>query len=74
MKWDSNLQPKHDPSAVSLERNNNQIHWAIVQELKSTWGYSDDSLIRKSRLSGQKVREPISVSELMGDSVIWKTR
>ena len=40
--------------------------------------YSDDSLIRvpivrKSRYSGQKVREPISVSGLMGDSVIWKT-
>ena len=41
--------------------------------------YSDDSLIqapilRKSRKSGQKVREPISVSGLMGDSVIRKTR
>ena len=41
--------------------------------------YSDDSLIRaptvrKSRLSGQKVREPISFSGLMGVSVIRKTR
>ena len=46
--------------------------------------YSDDSLIRapivrKSRLSGQKVWEQISTSELMGDSIynqenslIWK--
>ena len=41
--------------------------------------YSDDSLIqaqtvRKSHLSGQKVREPISFSGLMGVSVIRKTR
>ena len=39
--------------------------------------YSNDSLIRapivqKSRYSRQKVREPISVSELMGGSVIGK--
>ena len=41
--------------------------------------YSDDSLIRapivrKSRLSGQKVWEPISTSAQMGDSVIRKNR
>ena len=41
--------------------------------------YSDDSLIRApivriSRLYGQKVLERISVSGLMGDLVIWKTR
>ena len=41
--------------------------------------YSDESLIRapivrKSRLSGQKVQEPISFSGLMGVSVIRKTR
>ena len=35
--------------------------------------YSDDSLIQASIIR-KSVREPISIPELMGDSVIRKTR
>ena len=58
----------------TIKMNNN-----YTPHSKVVGGYSDDSLmraaiVRKSCLSGQKVRESISVSGLIGDSVIRKTR